>query len=279
MTHPPIYDLNLTNLTKRQVPKEVKGSARSSIWNFAWDVVGGDLILVGDSKNHSIVARGFVSGEAGERAYRYNANDPLREPKHPHSPWRHEISVTWEPKFEHTPYKDGAPRYTVKQWKAEWAVSDVTDGLSSGITDNSLLNDGDYHRRSPAFEKNVRRLHASLSNAFLLWLKSRHGLDAKQEENRMDLTFVCNHHTYLAELKICYGNGTRFAIREALGQIFEYNFYPPRQAKTSWLIVLDTRPNESDLAYCKVLREKSALPLTLLWRSGDQFVADRDFIA
>jgi hypothetical protein len=58
MTHPPIFNVDLREMQKRDVPLEVKTTARSSIRHFAWDIVGGDTILVGDSDTHCIIARG-----------------------------------------------------------------------------------------------------------------------------------------------------------------------------------------------------------------------------
>lgn len=65
ITHPPIYNVDLTRLRKNDVDPEVKTAARTSIWRFAWDVRGGDVIYVGDSKSKSMIARGFVAAEPG----------------------------------------------------------------------------------------------------------------------------------------------------------------------------------------------------------------------
>ncbi len=83
MTHPPIYHLDLTNTQKRDVPVDVRTAARTAIWRFAWHILGGDVILVGDSVKRSIIARGFVDCEPGERAYRFNTHDPMTEPNIP----------------------------------------------------------------------------------------------------------------------------------------------------------------------------------------------------
>ena len=40
MTHPPIYNTDLTHLAKKDVDPEVKTAARSSIWRFAWEIRG-----------------------------------------------------------------------------------------------------------------------------------------------------------------------------------------------------------------------------------------------
>lgn len=53
-----IYDTDLSHLTKSDLDPKVRSSARSSIFRFAWEMKGGDEILVGDSKSKCIVARG-----------------------------------------------------------------------------------------------------------------------------------------------------------------------------------------------------------------------------
>jgi hypothetical protein len=278
MTHPPIFEMDLTRLKKREVPLEVKTAARTSIWRFAWDITSGDMILVGDSVGKSIIARGFVSGPIGERAYRYNDVDPIREPSNAAIAWRHEVPVTWDTDFVPFTYHDGAPRITVMHYESEWAPTGPFTDESTGAENASFLNEGAYLRDTPAFQKNVKRLHASLSNTFRRWLAEHHGIVAVQEKNRVDIRFSSERHTHLAELKICYGSNTKAAIREALGQTFEYNVYPPRTASTSWLIVLDTKPNSEDLTYVNSLRDRFTLPITLVWCINDAFESDRDFL-
>ncbi|MGA2850130.1 MAG: hypothetical protein ABSE46_14120, partial [Terracidiphilus sp.] len=99
MTHPPIFNTDLTDLTKEDVDPGVKTAARSSIYRFAWEIMGGDVILVGDSVSKSMIARGYVTSAPGKRAYRYNGRNPLTEPNKPEIPWRHEVPVAWDDDF------------------------------------------------------------------------------------------------------------------------------------------------------------------------------------
>ena len=88
MTDPSIFDTDLLALEKIDLDPAIKAARRSTVWRFAWDMKGGDVIFIGDSISRSIVARGYITGEAGRRAYRYNSADPITDPKNG-IPWRH----------------------------------------------------------------------------------------------------------------------------------------------------------------------------------------------
>jgi hypothetical protein len=75
-----------------------------------------------------------------------------------------------------------------------------------------------------------------------------------------------------AELKACYGMTTTLAIREALGQLLEYNYYGWRSPAHRWFIVLDSPPSEQDMKYVRTLASKKLLPLFLCWKSRDEFI-------
>ncbi len=69
-----------------------------------------------------------------------------------------------------------------------------------------------------------------------------------------------------------YGVGTTKAIREALGQLLEYNYYPGRDKKKEWMIVLDQTPSKKDQDYIKTLIEEIDLPLRVGWQTENSFV-------
>lgn len=178
MTHPPIFDVNLTNLDKGDVDQEVKTAARSSIWRFAWDIIGGDMILVGDSVTKTIIARGYVEGPLGKRAYRYNNTSPIVEPSNSLVTWRHEVPVSWDEDFVAFPYRDGGPRITVMHYDADWGALGVLATSKAGANgdESPLLNHDAYVRETAASERNILRLHAALSNRFRIWLKQEFGI-------------------------------------------------------------------------------------------------------
>jgi hypothetical protein len=164
----------------------------------------------------------------------------------------------------------------VKQLEtAVGAVAPRGDGLDEtehpGSSRGEPLVEDAYYRESPARLKVIVPLHNKLSNDFCRWLKREHKIKAAQEQGRVDIRFKAKDLVVLAELKICFDVGSTRSIREALGQLLEYNYYPPRNAAGAWLIVLDEEPSEFDRRYVDVLREKRSMPITIGWRNRAGF--------
>jgi hypothetical protein len=135
----------------------------------------------------------------------------------------------------------------------------------------NLLLEHAYPRASPAMLRIITPRHKVLSNRFREWLKSAHEIEARQEVNRVDVHFEYGGRTALAELKICEGLNATQSIREALGQILEYNHYPGRKPSDMWLIVLDGPANADDRRFIKSLRENLSLPLSIGWKTKGGF--------
>ena len=114
-------------------------------------------------------------------------------------------------------------------------------------------------------------LHNKLSNDFCRWLEKEHKVKAAQEQQRVDIRFNLRNVSTLAELKVCFGVGTTRSIREAHGQLLEYNHYPLRHTTDAWLIILDDKPSELDRQYIDVLRSKRSMPITIGWRNSAEF--------
>ena len=87
----------------------------------------------------------------------------------------------------------------------------------------------------------------------------------------MDVQFRRGSKKYCAELKVVQTAGSTSAIREALGQLLEYNYYPGRESAECWVILLDQPPAKKDIEYVGVLREKPGLPLSLGWQTRSIF--------
>lgn len=270
----PILDTDLTELTPEEVDPAVKTSARASIRRFAWKIKGGDVIYVGDSDTKKLIARGEVACPIGERAYRYNSKDAIYPEIKSDEPWRHEIPVIWNT-IEPIKYRDGAPRYTVSPIETAWpdggALLLQSEHSDKPVALAPLLNDAGYLREIEASRKHVQKLHASLSNCFRKWVQKKWQIDAVQEEHYVDTKFSLFGKTTMVEFKICYGSQTRRAIREALGQIMEYNHYPKRTEAGSWWLILDHAPSRDDHSYIATLRGKYGFPLVLGWPAKDGF--------
>lgn len=269
MTDPPILNTDLTNLTPEQVHPDVKTSSRASIHRFAWEIRGGDIIYVGDSVKKQLIARGYVGGEVGARAYRYNSKNAMYPEGRPHEPWRHEVPVVWDSEFERIDYRDMSYLVTVAPIEKAWR--EFGKVLENSGDAEHLLSEDDYQRETKASEKNVVKLHSALSNRFKLWAQRQWKIKIAQEEGYVDTTFELYGKSTMVEFKICYGSHTRRAIREALGQILEYNHFPKRIQRESWWLVLDHEPSRDDQRYADTLRQKYNFPLILGWTTDDGF--------
>lgn len=135
----------------------------------------------------------------------------------------------------------------------------------------SPLAEDAYYRESARNLRTILPRHNKLSNKFCSWLKSINADKITQEKSQVDVSFLYNKKSYLSELKICYGVGTTKAIREALGQLFEYNYHSLRIPKDVWLIVLDNIPSTKDIEYVKRIVNVHSLPINLGWPDGNSF--------
>lgn len=138
----------------------------------------------------------------------------------------------------------------------------------------SLLAEDAYYRESARNLRVIIPRHNKLSNQFCQWLKSVGISSPVQEQNQVDASFHTAKGSYLAELKVCYGVGTTKAIREALGQLLEYNFYSWRTPAKHWVIILDEEPSKTDIEYIRRIVSKLSLPIRLGWKSGNAFTFD-----
>jgi hypothetical protein len=158
----------------------------------------------------------------------------------------------------------------------EYARSLSTDSGEQYVIDSSLrpaaLAEDGYYRETPQKLSFVLREHNKLSNEFAAWLEAIGYFDIKQEENYVDVVFKDEELSYRAELKVCSGVGSTKAIREALGQLLEYNFYPGREQADRWVIILDRRVTDDDVEYIGILKEALDLPLCLGWRERGSFI-------
>ncbi len=136
----------------------------------------------------------------------------------------------------------------------------------------SVLAEDAYYRENPQTLKRIIRRHNTLSTRFGQWLKRSGFSGVMQERNYVDVTFEKDDAHYRAELKTCYGVGSTKAIREALGQLLEYNLYPGKGSADRWAIIIDERPSKHDIEYLLVLRRQLKLPLCLGWKERDGFV-------
>lgn len=162
-------------------------------------------------------------------------------------------------------------KYVESGKESSTAHSRIGIGKKFRKASRSSLTEEGYYRESPKRYLYILRRHNELSNRFASWLEQAGFTEVTKERDFVDIAFDSGNVHYVAELKTCYGIDSTKAIREALGQLLEYNYYPGRNQADHWVIVLDKPAREEDVTYIKTLRERVNLPLSLGWLKGNGF--------
>jgi hypothetical protein len=144
-------------------------------------------------------------------------------------------------------------------------------GLPRGRTWPSVRDA--YLRAPPQETQEIFPRHDELAASFGSWLETRGYSDVRWEKGRVDVEFAYAGQLCRAEIKIC-GRVTTHSIREALGQLLEYNHYGTRQPAKGWFVILDQLPTDDDKHYVRRLRTKVGLPVYLGWQDGQDFKID-----
>jgi|SRR5271157_214477 len=267
ITYSGVENVDLASYSRKRLPpgwNQIRGggAAKGSLSFFAWDIRGGDWIYVADSLSKKIVGKGYPRVPIGQLAYRFDARSPIMESNGQR--WCHLIDVDWDGAFGPVPYEHPRAaqntvlvlnRDEVERFERATLESEHRQcGLTEEEVEDTLLLETGYPRYTPAAQRLIRREHAALSNRFKDWLENTPGIRAAQEREQIDATFQLDGKTFLAEFKIAYLGNTKRAIREALGQVLEYNHYPPRVSHDRWLLILDTPPCEMDVNFVRRLR-------------------------
>lgn len=120
--------------------------------------------------------------------------------------------------------------------------------IVSGGTSYELLEDS-YVRYTKAQRKVIERTHNQISNRFRSWLKSMGAKSVRAEKAFVDVVCLFKNNSYIFEIKSCYGQSSRHALREALGQLLEYSYYPGREITKFRGIVIDIPPSTEDIGW------------------------------
>jgi len=276
ITYAPLADVDLGRYGPEFRPRgwhRLAPSQKGSINKFAWQIHVGDTRYGRESaRPNMLVARGRVLGRHGELAYFFAKQSPIRTQTG--EVWRHLVRVDWDNHFQEIPYKDHSPNTTVLRIEDGEAARLIRSAKKSGYRTQVAFRAGlerAYPRATPAMIRRIVPLHKTLGRQFQEWLWNEHAIEGFPEQQWIDLQFNLKQDPAMAEFKIAYNGNTTAAIREALGQILEYNHYPARRASESWFLVLDKRPRSEDCGFVDVLRRKLRLPLHLGWREGSEF--------
>lgn len=151
--------------------------------------------------------------------------------------------------------------------KARLRQHPMSSNRSANTSTRANLDEETYCRFTQAQMKVIRRMHNQLSNRFRAWLKDIGATDVTAELSSVDVQCNLQGETYLFELKTTASQTPRLALRDAVGQILEYSFYPGRNRSNYLAIVLDAEPSRTDIEWISNLN-KSAPPIELLWLVG-----------
>lgn len=106
--------------------------------------------------------------------------------------------------------------------------------------------------------------HNELSNEMVKWLKTNGYKDVVAEDEYIDITCKDkNNQTIFFELKTA--TSVRCAIREALGQLLEYNHYPNKNRADKLIIVTMMEMKKEDIQYLTGLRTIYRIPVWYQW--------------
>ena len=145
-------------------------------------------------------------------------------------------------------------------------------GMSADTQERTIpLAEDAYFRETGRRKEKILRLHNALSNSFVNWLKLKGYTNVLQEQRGVDVEFTSRSHLCRAELKVCHAVGTTKVIREALGQLLEYNYFGNRVPAKRWYIILDERPSSEDQTYVDKLHSELGLPVVLGWQEDEDF--------
>ena len=275
------YPFERTDLSRyrefepRRLWKQLAVSQKVSLRRVAYEMQGGDTIYV--KQGPKIVGKGIIQGAPNQRAYQFDSRFQIIDPNG--VPWAHQVPVDWSGDFSQTDILLGSEQYTVKEL-SELDVARIERAAGASkrrsilqvpTRQAELLSEEVYYRETPAIRKVITPRHNELSNEFRYWLARQLHIDAVQEKEQIDIRFAWREQSVLVELKVCLGVGTTKSIREALGQVLEYNHYPKRKPSENWLIVLDEEPSSSDKYFIEKLRTERLLPLFIGWRTSSGF--------
>ena len=247
ITYAPLYRTNLSRYSPADRPpgwSDLAPSQKGSISKFAWQIRAGDKLYVRDSSRPNLlVGFGHVLGKEGKLAYFYDERSPIKTKEG--DVWRHLIAVDWEHPFAGIPHKDHSANTTVlsidedelsdSQHRAN-RVEYKRHGFSNVEVDLAVGLETAYPRATPATIRLILPKHVTLSNTFQAWLHRHHSIRGFRERRQIDMQFKIGPDKAMAEFKIAYDDNTKAAVREALGQILEYNHYPGRETTQAWFL-------------------------------------------
>ena len=133
-------------------------------------------------------------------------------------------------------------------------------------------------RRMPSREIEVAMMHHKLQNKFLDYLKKQYPNYKSRREcrvceaSRIDAVMQTEKGYVFYEIKTY--NNLRTSIREAIGQLLEYCFYPQNEEAYKLIVVSHIKPNDELRTYIKHLKKYIKIEFGYIY-----FDMDNDIVA
>jgi len=143
--------------------------------------------------------------------------------------------ISWlsEPDFDETLISDSLKNF--KRNKKRWPKRKITTGTNSPSTRK--------FRYWVEGERSVEPHHVDLQSKFVRYLKSA-GIEYEENTNFIDVQYHQNGRRYFSEIKPTVNVETKYAIRAAIGQLFEYQYNFGKKAILE--IVIGKKPKKDE---------------------------------
>jgi hypothetical protein len=122
--------------------------------------------------------------------------------------------------------------------------------------------EGTFERSAQTVEKSLR--HNQIQSALFEHLKSNYGDSVSGEQLTADGTYIdvaVSQDSKYTYYEIKTGLSAQSCIREALGQLLEYSYWPGAQSATRLVIVGEPHLDKNARAYLETLRKQFTLPV------------------
>ena len=161
-------------------------------------------------------------------------------------------------------------RYSFMHYKKEFDVPELAnnDGFIFNAKDD--IDDADevvrvnsYLREPRAIE--ITQLHNAISKSLAKYLRETNKVVVSREHssgygaNRIDIVAKDQDRLIFYEIKTY--SSIRVSVREAIGQLIEYGYYPNRKNAAEFVIVSHLPADSHTISYFKHLREQLNLPI------------------
>lgn len=162
-------------------------------------------------------------------------------------------------------------RYAFIHFNNEFEVSSTDTDDNFNFTTSTENGDGDNNPKSKIHIRQPKAieiiyLHRAISNSLTKLLRQNHGKNNVTREhpagygaNKIDIVVKKEKHLTFYEIKTY--NSLKTSVREALGQLMEYGFYPNKRKAYELIIVTQLPANAQTKTYFGHLRQLFNIPI------------------